>query len=91
MCYDKKGFNQPVKQVARASQSCDQEFNVALRKNYRNIFPLIFQLETADFVNFSQNFRKIFALISPLETADFCQIIDGIITRVPYISCSIAA
>ena len=29
------------KQVARASQSCDQEFNVALRKNYRNIFPLI--------------------------------------------------
>ena len=30
------------KQVARASQSCDQEFNVALRKKNRNIFPLIF-------------------------------------------------
>ena len=61
--------NSSVKQVARASESCDQEFNVALRKNY----------------------RKIIALIFPLETADFCEIIDGIIARVPYISCSIAA
>ena len=39
----------------------------------------------------SQNFRKIIAPISQLETADFCEIFDGIIARVPYISCSIAA
>ena len=36
-----EGVYQVNKQVARASESCDHEFNVALRKNYRNIFPLI--------------------------------------------------
>ena len=45
--------NSSVKQVARASESCDQKFNVALWNgsylNYRKIIALIFPLETADF------------------------------------------
>ena len=52
--YPKQYMNK--KQVARASESCDHEFNVALVKFSQN---------------FRRNYRKIIALISPLETADF--------------------
>ena len=53
-------------------QSCDHEFNVAFRKNYRKIIALISPLETVDFMwnyrkiiaKLSQNYRKIFAKFS---------------------------
>ncbi len=82
--YHRADKNVYGKQVARASQSCDQEFNVALRKklsqNYRNIFPLISPKK----LPILWNYRKIFALIFPIEAAVFCEIIDEIIAKLSH-------